>query len=398
MRQGWMPTSSLAVSSESRHGLLRARWAGISTASGEGPSRPPARLTSMHPGPGAVHRTPPPRRTPPYLTPALPPSPYPTERLNLPLLTRQPRSRTTAERRPCPAHTVDARRESIMLDQRFWARDRGPGGLRRTCVDTYTPPPPHLIYTPREDPAFEGAMYPCLLLPPSLLADRAWGVRRLSSLRKPPAGERGAARVDMDIAIDVGTDRDVEEIAMRERWDGIHTTRTTSLRAGRAQGGIQTYASEPYPDAPTLHSWYSTRQPTPSPLASPVPHLAVEGILLPAAAASRSTACFVLRKARKDCACLPLRFPPSMTPPPQEYVGLRDFYVRWMEGWGELYPRECALDGSGRGAGDVKASVAPGDNGQKPGGLRRTCTLLLRAQSGSVRWSSQRRNNGGLEE
>ncbi|KAJ7757672.1 hypothetical protein B0H14DRAFT_407143 [Mycena olivaceomarginata] len=78
------------------------------------------------------------------------------------------------------------------------------------------------------------------------------------------------------------------------------------------------------------------------------------------------------RKARKDCACLPLRFPPLMAPPPREYVGLCDFNVGRMEGWGELYPRECALDGSGRGAGDVAASVAPSDDGQEPGRLRRT--------------------------
>ncbi|KAJ7743282.1 hypothetical protein B0H14DRAFT_3897653 [Mycena olivaceomarginata] len=32
MRQGWMPTSSLAVSSESKHGLLRAKRAGTSTS------------------------------------------------------------------------------------------------------------------------------------------------------------------------------------------------------------------------------------------------------------------------------------------------------------------------------------------------------------------------------
>ncbi|KAJ7800734.1 hypothetical protein B0H14DRAFT_2615922 [Mycena olivaceomarginata] len=362
----------------------------------------------MHPGPGAVHRTPPPRRTPPHLTPALPPSPYPTERLHLPLLTRQPRSRTTAERRPCPAHTVDARREFIMLDQRFWARDRGPGGLRRTCIDTYTPPPPHLIYTPREDPPFEGAMYPCFLLPP-LLADRAWGGRRLSSLRKPPAGERRASYSRRGYRHRRGeTDRDVEEIAMWERWDGIRATRTTTLRAGRAQGRIETYAGEPYPDAPTFHSWYSTRQPTPSPLASPVPYLAVEGILLPAAAASRlyvstpglvgASSVFTPRPSYPDASSSPTQSCPTegtegLRLPPSPLPSLDDSTTSG--GWGELYPRECALDGSGRGAGDVKASVAPGDNGQKPGGLRRTCTLLLRAQSGSVRWSSQRRNNGG---
>ncbi|KAJ7817396.1 hypothetical protein B0H14DRAFT_3148310 [Mycena olivaceomarginata] len=68
----------------------------------------------------------------------------------------------------------------------------------------------------------------------------------------------------------------------------------------------------------------------------------------------------------------PLRFPPSMAPPPRAYVGPARFYVGRMEGWGELYPRECALDGSGRGAGDVTAGVAPGDDGQAPGGLRRT--------------------------
>jgi hypothetical protein len=159
---------------------------------------------SCPPAPGAVHRTPSPRRTPPHLTPTLPPSPYPTERLHLPLLTRQPRSRTTAGRRPGPAHTVDARREFTMLNRRFWARDRGPGGLRRICMHTYTLPTPlqpspvlpdspstsHL-HTPRRPHPFEGAIHPCLL-PPSWLADREWGVRRLSSLRKPPAGERGA--------------------------------------------------------------------------------------------------------------------------------------------------------------------------------------------------------------
>ncbi|KAJ7749357.1 hypothetical protein B0H14DRAFT_2982904 [Mycena olivaceomarginata] len=37
-------------------------------------------------------------------------------------------------------------------------------------------------------------------------------------------------------------------------------------------------------------------------------------------------------------------------------------------------PRECALDGSGRGVGDVTASVAPGDDGQEPGELKRTYT------------------------
>ncbi|KAJ7729129.1 hypothetical protein B0H14DRAFT_3518390 [Mycena olivaceomarginata] len=127
----------------------------------------------------------------PILPPTLPPSPYPTEHLHLPLLTRQPRNRTTAGRRPCPAHTVDARREFIMLDRRFWARDRGPGGLRPPFFPI---PPPHLIYThPARTHPFEDAMHPCLLLPSSLLADRAWGVRRLSSLREPPAGERGAS-------------------------------------------------------------------------------------------------------------------------------------------------------------------------------------------------------------
>jgi hypothetical protein len=159
------------------------------------PSRPRRRSS---------HSTSPPYPAPSY--PDAPPSPYPTEHLHLPLLTRQPRSRTIAGRRPCLAHTVDACREFIMLDQRSWARDRGPGGLRCICIHTYTPPTPlqpspilpdspsssHL-HTPRGPHPFEGAMHPCLLLLPSLLADREWGVRRLSSLRKPPAGERGAS-------------------------------------------------------------------------------------------------------------------------------------------------------------------------------------------------------------
>jgi hypothetical protein len=97
--------------------------------------------------------------------------------------------------------------------------------------------------------------------------------------------------------------------------------------------------------------------------------------LLPAFRVHPAPASHIVCKARKDCACLPLRFPP-FAPPPRESVGLRDFNVGRMEGWSELYPRECALDGSGRGAGDVTASVAPGDSGQEPGGLKCTHPVL----------------------
>jgi hypothetical protein len=50
---------------------------------------------------------------------------------------------------------------------------------------------------------------------------------------------------------------------MWERWDGIRVTRTTSLRAGRAQGRIETYAGEPYPDA--LHSIHFILRDSPLP-------------------------------------------------------------------------------------------------------------------------------------
>ncbi|KAJ7824994.1 hypothetical protein B0H14DRAFT_2596900 [Mycena olivaceomarginata] len=52
MRQGWMPTSSLAASSESKHGLLRAKRAGTSTSASPTtsvtfPHRPPGHRVSL---------------------------------------------------------------------------------------------------------------------------------------------------------------------------------------------------------------------------------------------------------------------------------------------------------------------------------------------------------------